>query len=59
MRTTKNVARSGGLIGTAVAALVLTAPGANAAVPLTKIITDPFTNTTSQHRATVEPDTFA
>jgi hypothetical protein len=51
---------SRGLLGrlTAVAVLALAAPAAaNAA--LTKISTDPFTNTTSQHATEVEPDTFA
>lgn len=32
-------------------------PAAN--VPTTRISTDPFTNTTSQHQTQVEPDTFA
>ena len=45
---------------TAVAAVtLLNLPAAHAAVPLTQIITDPFTNTTSQHKTEVEPDTFA
>src|SRR3954451_7255793 len=35
------------------------AASAQAAVPLTRVFTDPFTNTTSQHQAVVEPDTFA
>jgi hypothetical protein len=30
-----------------------------AAVPLTQLSSDPFTNTTSQHRTEVEPDTFS
>ncbi|MEP6599476.1 MAG: sialidase family protein [Actinomycetota bacterium] len=34
-------------------------PTAHASVPLTQIIVDPFTDTTSQHKTTVEPDTFA
>jgi hypothetical protein len=32
---------------------------ASAAVSLTEVSTDPFTNTTSQHATEVEPDTFA
>ena len=32
---------------------------ASAAVPLTQMSSDPFTNTTSQHRTEVEPDTFS
>jgi hypothetical protein len=37
--------------------LIAAAPGL-AAVPLTRVSTDPYTNTTSQHRTEVEPDTF-
>ena len=43
-------------------ALVLTAAlagTATAAVPLTQVSADPFTNPTSQHATEVEPDTFA
>lgn len=43
----------------AVAAMVLTSGTAYAAVPLTAIVTDPFSNTSSQHRTAVEPDTFS
>ena len=41
------------------AALLATATAASAAVPLTKISADPFTNATSMHATEVEPDTFA
>jgi hypothetical protein len=43
------------------AAAALLAPGTAQADPagLTRIFTDPFTNATSQHATTVEPDTFA
>ena len=41
------------------AVMLLNLPAAHAAVPLTQIITDPFTNSTSQHKTEVEPDTFA
>jgi hypothetical protein len=43
------------------AAAALLAPGTAQADPagLTRIFTDPFTNSTSQHATTVEPDTFA
>jgi hypothetical protein len=41
-----------------VSALFL-APAAHAAVPLTQLASDSFTNTDSQHRTTVEPDTFS
>ena len=43
----------------AAAALLVTAVAASAAVPLTQISADPFTNATSQHATEVEPDTFA
>jgi hypothetical protein len=42
----------------ATSALVVTI-AASANVALTQIATDPFTNTTSQHRTIVEPDTFS
>jgi hypothetical protein len=41
------------------AAVLATAASASAAVPLTKISADPFTNATSMHATEVEPDTFA
>src|SRR5438105_2915885 len=40
------------------AGLALSAP-ASANVTVNRISSDPFTNTTSQHRTEVEPDTFA
>jgi hypothetical protein len=43
----------------AAGALVLGSGSALANVALTQVSTDPFTNTTSQHRTEVEPDTFA
>jgi hypothetical protein len=43
----------------AVAVVLVSAPGAQANVPLTQISADPYTNTTSQHATEVEPDTFA
>ncbi len=46
-------------LATTATVMVLNLPAALAAVPLTQIITDPFTNTTSQHKTAVEPDTFA
>jgi hypothetical protein len=39
--------------------LVVAAGIVLANVPLTQVSSDPFTNTTSQHRTEVEPDTFA
>jgi hypothetical protein len=45
-------------IAIVVASFVL-APAASAAVPLTRVAQDTFTNTDSQHRTIVEPDTFA
>jgi hypothetical protein len=50
--------RTCGFLGVAGAFLV-SAAGAQAAVPITRVFTDPFTNTTSQHQTAVEPDTFA
>src|SRR3954468_8522253 len=43
------------------AALIVTVGGASASanVPLVQVSSDPFANTTSQHRTEVEPDTFA
>src|SRR4029453_13394352 len=43
----------------AAALLVLAAGPALANIPLTQVSSDPFTNSTSQHRTEVEPDTFA
>jgi hypothetical protein len=45
--------------GAAVAAVVLAVTTASAAVTLTRVSTDPFTNSTSQHATEVEPDTFS
>jgi hypothetical protein len=39
--------------------VLLPARSGFAAVPLTKVSSDPYTNTSSQHRTEVEPDTFA
>ncbi|HEY8625951.1 MAG TPA: sialidase family protein [Solirubrobacteraceae bacterium] len=47
-----------GTLLSALAALTFAA-SASANVALTRISTDPFTNTTSQHATEVEPDTFA
>ena len=46
------------LVALAGAALVLTI-GASANVPLTQIAVDQYTNSTSQHKTIVEPDTFS
>ena len=40
------------------AALVLTV-AASAVIPVVKIATDPFTNSTSQHKTIVEPDSYS
>jgi hypothetical protein len=43
-----------------VVGLVLASAGSSlAAAPLTQVSSDPYTNTSSQHRTQVEPDTFA
>jgi len=47
------------LAAAAAAALVLGGGPALANVALTQVSSDPFTNTTSQHRTQVEPDTFS
>lgn len=46
-------------LAVAVGALFVSAAPAAANVPLTRISSDPFTNSTSQHATEVEPDTFA
>jgi hypothetical protein len=43
----------------AAAALFMSASAAEAAVQVTEVITDPFSNPQSQHATAVEPDTFA
>src|SRR4051812_38520049 len=49
---------SGVAAAVALAGLAAVGP-ASANVALNRISSDPFTNTTSQHRTEVEPDTFA
>src|SRR5215470_2115999 len=51
--------RGGVLAGAASAAVFVSTPSAYAAVPLTKLSTDTFTNSTSAHATQVEPDTFS
>jgi len=46
-------------VGAASALTLLSTIGASANVPLTKISSDPYTNSTSQHATQVEPDTFS
>jgi hypothetical protein len=46
-------------IAFAVVAALAPAAAAQAAVPLTQVLVDPFTNASSQHQTAVEPDTFA
>src|SRR5215211_5192059 len=48
-----------GVVAAVIAAAVFPGTVAQAAVPLTEVISDPFTNTSSQHATAVEPDTFA
>ena len=52
-------AKAGVVAGTGFAAIFLAAPSAFAAVALTRLSTDTFTNPTSQHATQVEPDTYA
>src|SRR5437588_819722 len=47
------------VLAVAVGALFAPVAPAAANVPLTKVSSDPFTNTTSQHATEVEPDTFS
>jgi len=56
---TRQVGRSGLLALVALAFAFAPAPGAFAAVALTQLGSDPYTNSSSQHRTEVEPDTFA
>jgi hypothetical protein len=46
-------------LGVAIAALAVGTAAASANVPLTRLSVDPFTNSTSQHRTEVEPDTYS
>src|SRR5882757_6430087 len=57
-RTVETRARLLAALG-AVATLSFGAASAAANVPLTRVSTDPFTNSTSQHQTELEPDTFA
>jgi hypothetical protein len=51
--------RPSGVAALVAGALLVLASPAAANVPLTRISSDPFTNTTSQHATEVEPDTFS
>ena len=50
---------SGAVAVAAVTVFVAPVGAAEANVPLTRVSSDPFTNSTSQHATEVEPDTFA
>jgi hypothetical protein len=50
---------AGGSLVALLALALVAVPGARAAVALTSLSSDPYTNTSSQHRTEVEPDTFA
>jgi hypothetical protein len=52
-------ARAGVVAAASVAAIFVATPSAFAAVPLTKISSDTFTNSTSAHATQVEPDTYS
>ena len=47
------------VLATTAATVLVNVPAAHGAVPLQKIIDDPFTGGGGQHKAAVEPDTFA
>jgi hypothetical protein len=60
MTTTRKFTSLVGRVGALVAGAALALAGPAAAnVPLTRVSSDPFTNTTSQHATEVEPDTFS
>jgi hypothetical protein len=46
------------LFGLAATAALVLSLAASASIPVLKIATDPFTNSTSQHKTVVEPDSF-
>ena len=50
---------AGTLVVGLVAAAALVVGSAGAAVPLTQVSSDPYTNSTSQHATQVEPDSYA
>jgi hypothetical protein len=45
-------------LGLVAAAALVVSLAASASIPVLKIATDPFTNSTSQHKTVVEPDSF-
>src|ERR671938_2098157 len=47
------------VLGAAAAAVLVLSAGAGAVTPVVKIATDPFTNSTSQHKTIVEPDSYS
>ena len=48
-----------GVVGGAIGLVLSTAGAALAAVPMTIISTDPYTNATSYHQTEVEPDSYS
>src|SRR2546421_6739488 len=51
--------RSALVLGTLAAAALVLSVAAGATIPVVKIATDPFTNSTSQHKTIVEPDSYS
>ena len=47
------------VLGLAAAAALVLSVAAGAVIPVVKIATDPFTNSTSQHKTIVEPDSYS
>jgi hypothetical protein len=47
------------VLGAAAAIALVLSVGASAVIPVVKIATDPFTNSTSQHKTIVEPDSYS
>jgi hypothetical protein len=61
MRTTRQhgrLMRALPVVSVTTVTLLVAAPAAVANVALTQVSSDPYTNTSSQHRSEVEPDTF-
>src|SRR5438552_17831970 len=47
------------VLGAAAASALVLSVTAGAVIPVVKIATDPFTNSTSQHKTIVEPDSYS
>ena len=54
-----HVRRAALALGFAATAALVLSLAAGATIPVVKIATDPFTNSTSQHKTIVEPDSYS